>query len=185
MARATHEANNQEHFPFQDSEAARWKSDEAAAARRKAKSQRSLKLRIIDKLAVMKQKRTPDQGGHTPERMAKSGRRNGWRCSVCRAKSSSYEKLTVQRCGGSRSEGWAREVANPSRDEGKRHIDDIRANGEEAAQRPHETVESGPTLWCVKCGAMAEHKTVKLSRECNGRPKREAGKSRWGGHGGS
>ena len=34
----------------------------------------------------------------------------------------------------------------------------------------------------MKCGAMAEDKAVKLSRECNGRPKREAGgKSRWGG----
>lgn len=73
----------------------------AAAARRKAKSQRSLKLRIIDKLKVMKQKITPGQGGLTPERMAKSGKGSGWRCSVCRAKSSSYEKLTVQRCGGS------------------------------------------------------------------------------------
>ena len=31
IARATHEANNQEAYPFQDSEAARWRSEAAAA----------------------------------------------------------------------------------------------------------------------------------------------------------
>ena len=34
VARATHEANNQPDYPFQDSEAARWRSEAAAAERR-------------------------------------------------------------------------------------------------------------------------------------------------------
>ena len=54
IARATHEANNQEAFPFQDSEAASWKSDAAAAERRKAKRLRSKRLIITDKLKMKK-----------------------------------------------------------------------------------------------------------------------------------
>ena len=76
---------------------------------------------------------------------------------------------------------WARKAAKPSRNDGKRHRDGDRAEGEEAVQRPHDTVDSGPTLWCVKCGAYAEDKAVKLTGECRGRPKRESGKSKWGG----
>ena len=53
IARATHKANNQEKFPFQDSEAARWKSDAAAAERRKAKHLRSKRLFFIDQLKVV------------------------------------------------------------------------------------------------------------------------------------
>ena len=77
IARATHEANNQEVFPFKDSEAARWKSEEAAAQRRKAKNQRSLKLAVFEKMKAIKAKITPEQGGHTPIRIATAGKRVG------------------------------------------------------------------------------------------------------------
>lgn len=79
----------------------------------------------------------------------------------------------------------ARKAANPSRKDGSRHIGDTRADGEEAVQRPHETLDSGPTLWCVKCGVYAENNAVKLTGEWYGRPKTEPGKSQWGGAWGS
>ena len=100
---------------------------------------------------------------------------------MCRVKSSSYDKLVIPRCEGDRPAEWACRAANPSSKGGERHIHDDIAGGEEAAQRPHDIVESGPTLWCVKCGAYAEDKAVKFTGECNGRPKRESGKRRWGG----
>ena len=76
IARATHEANHQELFPFQDSEAARWSSDEASAERRKATHLRPTRLLIIDTLKSMKQRTTPQQGGHTIAKMMKGGMRS-------------------------------------------------------------------------------------------------------------
>ena len=93
IARATHEANNQELFPFQDSEAARWRSDEAATERRKAKSLRSKRLLIIDKLKSMKQRRSPEMGGHIVARAVEGGTWNMWRCARCKARSGSRVEL--------------------------------------------------------------------------------------------
>ena len=101
MARATHEASNQYVLPFQDSESARWKSDEAAAQRRRPKNQRSNNCGVVlDKLKVWKARRTPEKGGHTPEKVQRNGKRSGWRCRICRAKSSSYGRLAVGKCEG-------------------------------------------------------------------------------------
>ena len=84
IARATHEANNQSAYPFQDSEAARWKSEEAAAERRKSKALRSKRLLIIDRLKMMKLKKSPAQGGHTVEEVHGGGVRSRWNCIVCK-----------------------------------------------------------------------------------------------------
>ena len=107
IARVTHEANNQPDYPFQDSEAARWKSEAAAAERRKSKRLRSKRLLIIDKLKVMKQKRTPDQEGHTVESIPGGGQRSRWRCTVCKAKSGTKAELESQSCNGDPKQEWA------------------------------------------------------------------------------
>ena len=197
IARATHEANNQEMFPFQDSEAARWRSDAAAAERRKAKHLRSKQLVIMEKLKVMKEQLSPEQGGHTLVQIARQGKRSGWRCQICKARSSSRTTLACQMCKGDPTIEWASRAANPevppyfaapplaqstSEATGKRTRLDIMVDGGQLVSRPHDPVWSEDTLWCTVCGAYAETKVMRLGGECKGRPKRG---SNYGGAWGS
>ena len=184
IARATHEANNQVEFPFQDSEAARWRSEALAAERRKAKHLRSKRLFIIDKLKVMKRKKLPEHGGHQVEHVPGGGQRSRWRCRVCKVKSGTKTELESQTCKGDPKQEWASEAVDQVKlkknrerarldelDECGDAGDEVEDAGAQAEQRPHDPVCRGSIIVCTICGAYAESKSVKLRGECKGRPK--------------
>jgi hypothetical protein len=169
IARATHEANNQEAFPFQDSEAASWKSDAAAAERRKAKRLRSERLIIIDRLKMKRQRRAPEQGGHITEKVHGGGRRSRWRCTVCKQKSGWLADFERLKCNGDPKASWAKEAVHPglravgcnrSKLSGMTGLED--EAGDTAMHIPHNPVWSGEIIFCTSCGAYAESKAVKL-----------------------
>ena len=184
IARATHEANNQAEYPFQDSEAARWRSEAATAERRKAKYLRSKRIIIIDKLKVMKRRRSPEHGGHTVERVLEGGLRSKWRCKTCKVKSGTKAELESQNCKGDPKLKWAIDAVDPEKlkENAKRsrlneldaidYVCDMAEEVEDVSeQRPHEPVLRGSIIVCTVCGAYAENKAVKLKGECRGRPK--------------
>ena len=90
IARATVAMNNHDAYPFKDSEAARWKSDEAAAERRKAKRLRATSS--VKKTRKVRFERPAALGGHILEQ-TEPGKRKGWRCTICKRTSASRPKL--------------------------------------------------------------------------------------------
>ena len=153
IARATATANNETHFPFQDSMAALWRSTESKAQRRKAKLVRAGPASVIKK--PLKMPIPASNGGHNFVPTHKKGVRSGWLCTICRISTSNARIASTRLCLG-----------RPSK----------QMQGEE-----HTIVQSGTVFWCYRCGAYAESKTRALGTNCKGPPaKHPKGGGRWG-----
>ena len=123
---------------------------------------------------MVKATKTPEEGGHTLQKIERPGVRSRWRCRVCKVKSASRAKLACQACKGDPKVAWARKAAEAKVGEEelqstKRTRTDVEGH---FVARPHDTVWSDETLWCTVCGAYADTKAVGLENECRGRPKR-------------
>ena len=160
IARATAAMNNSEQFPFKDSEAARWRSEAAAAERRKAKRLRGGGQgdNTRKKPPRIRFERPVALGGHVLEQTC-PGSRMGWRCSVCKCTSASRAKLAEKRCSGSAVVRWAEKSAA------------LFELGTEIGPG-HLKLLSSNVLWCGTCGAYADTKARGMATPCKGAPKR-------------
>jgi hypothetical protein len=141
LARVTVLACNTPHYPFIDSEATRWRSDEA-------------KRKRLGQPAVLKKGRpvVAAEGcnrGHKPCRGAYiAGARSGWKCSICRCTASTLRNLTKLDCGGHKE--W--EQRKP-----KLATTPVVHDG-------HDRVYAGEVVWCSICGAYADSKAKGMAR---------------------
>ena len=98
IVRATQWPNNLEVYPFQDSEAALWRSVDAKAQRRKSKLVRNGTAKVIKKPS--KKPIDAKNGGHDLMPTLKKGLRSGWMCTVCRMTTSNARVARTQVCRG-------------------------------------------------------------------------------------
>ena len=136
--------------PFRDTEASRAAADRVKRQRDGGKP----KAKLVRRQWM---RRTPELGGHAPEKTCRNGTRSGWRCKVCKHQSADFRKLASQRCEGSAASRWATKAVKL-------------AEAGATVGRGHTRVLSGETLWCLTCGAFADTKAVQLSGICNGAP---------------
>ena len=155
---ATHAANNCLHYPYRDSEAARWKA--VAAHRRRDERRAGVDGRRKRTLKQVKPIIPVDRGGHNVER-ARSGQ--SWLCTACKCRSTSWSKLATAKCVGSKSR-------IPCRGAGEAVVN-VASGG-----RRHLLISSGTVVWCGICGSFAETRTSRrMTNCCNGPPPAAAG----------
>jgi hypothetical protein len=145
-----------------DSEAARWKSDEAAVERRKAKKLGSSAKPLVTKVFA----RPVSLGGHSLVLEHKSERR-GWRCTVCKCASGQWRTIAPNRCEGSAAVRWA-------------HKAQLLAEHGVAVGGGHSRLLSGDVMWCGTCGCYADGKAVGLAAPCAGPPAKNGHGGMWG-----
>ena len=150
IARATVLANNLPDPPFRDTEASRAAADRVKRQRNEGKPE----AKLIKRQWI---RRTPELGGHVPQKVGKIGARSGWRCQVCKRQSADFRIFASQRCEGSAASRWAMKAVQM-------------AEAETTIGRGHVRVLSGETLWCLTCGAFADTKAVQLTDTCKGAP---------------
>ena len=126
---ATHEVNNFEHYPYKDSEAARWRAE--AATRAKREPGQGIDGRRSRHKKKEARELQPHEGGHDLRQVA-SGK--GWFCMTCKARIASRKKLAVLRWGRNATKEWMEPTRNTS--QGRRHT----------------LQKSGPIIWCGACG---------------------------------
>jgi hypothetical protein len=146
-----------------DSEAARWRSDAAAAERRKAKK---LSGSVVQKPILKVFARPVACGGHVLVQETK-GERKGWKCATCKRGSATWRAIAGERCGGSAAVRWA-EKAQLLADRG------ISVGG------GHARMLSGEVIWCSICGCYADGKAIGLAAPCTGPPAKNGYGGMWG-----
>ena len=158
IGKATHAANNCLHYPYRDSEAARWKA--VAAQRRNDERRAGVDGRKKRAPKQIKPIIPVDRGGHNVER-ARSGQ--SWLCTTCKCRSASWSRLATTKCGGSKR-------SDPSKMGGEAVIDVAKGG------RKHLLITSGTVVWCGICGSFAETRTSRrMTNSCNGPPPAAAG----------
>ena len=80
----------------------------------------------------------------------------GWRCTVCRKASASWNRIAPLRCSGSAASKWA-DLAKVDLATGTLH------------HRSHNLWLSDMTVWCSTCGQFASEATKGLKAECHHR----------------
>jgi hypothetical protein len=150
-----------------DSEAARWRSDEAAAERRKAKKlRRASECSTVQKPKFKIFARPSACGGHVLGQEDSTSRK-GWKCSVCKRCSASWRAIAGEKCRGSAAVRWA-EKAQLLAERG------ISIGG------GHSRLLSGDVMWCGTCGCYADGKAVGLAAPCAGPPAKLGHGGMWG-----
>ncbi len=82
----------------------------------------------------------------------------GWRCGVCWTSSLCKSRIAHQKCNGDVTARWAERAHTLA--------------GEEAGDAAsHSLTATGAVVWCVRCGAYAEHHAVGLAAPCRGPPR--------------
>ena len=78
----------------------------------------------------------------------------GWRCSVCRVASASWNAIAPQRCRGSAAAAWAKRASACAADSGE-------------LGRGHTLWLSDATVWCSTCGQFSTEATKGLKDACH------------------
>ena len=147
LARVTTLPCSVPNYPFSDSEATIWRSDEA---KRQKLGQPSLLKR--GRPVVLAQS---DMGYKPVKTPQIGGARSGCRCTTCRDLASTKEKLTRRRCRGRarwETQPAAARLDTPEQGDG------------------HTRVYSGDVVWCSTCGAYAGSKANGMGAQRRGAP---------------
>ena len=153
IGRATSLANNLPTFPFSDSSSSRAAAELARKARMQAKHARLYGVTLAKPPVIA---RSPALGGHNIVQ-DRCGSKQGWRCTVCRARSAKWNSFAPSLCGGSAAEKWALKAVEA-------------ANDGEKAGGGHRRLLSGHVLWCRKCGCYGDSHARGLADVCKGKP---------------
>ena len=155
IARATHEANNMEAYPFSDFESSKKAAEEAKRKRRDDIANGTICVQPRGRKANV-DPRPPSLGGHLIVHVVRGGKPAST-CSLCRTTSTKKRQFAAARCSGSAASKWAKKAV-------------LAAERDTTTGPGQQRLVSGDVGWCRICGCYADAMARGLAASCKGKP---------------